>query len=260
MIAVFFTISFGASIIGAVSGIGGGVLIKPILDTVSGLEVAAVSFLSSTTVLSMATVSLIRSRNSPVRIEVKNTSMMALGGIMGGLFGKKLFDIVKTSFGNDQIIGIAQSTILLLITFGVLLFYIYKENIRPQHHAGVVFSIIIGFVLGSFASFLGIGGGPINLAVLYFFFSMDSKTAALNSIFIIFFSQIANLLFTALSGNLPQFDPLVLIIMIIGGITGGITGSFLLHGMTNRAVDKLFMVVLSIIMLLCLYNTVNWLV
>ncbi len=260
MYIVFFIISFGASIVGAISGIGGGVIIKPVMDVVSGLGVATISFLSSTTVLSMATVSLIRSRKSPVSINIRNTSMMAVGGILGGLAGKSLFDIVKNGFSNDKVIGISQASILFLITLGVLLFYINKEKIKPQHHKGLLFSIFIGFILGSFASFLGIGGGPINLAVLYFFFAMDSKTAALNSIFIIFFSQIASLLFTTLSGNLPEFEPMVLIIMIIGGITGGLTGSVLSHRMTNRAVDKLFMGVLSVIMVLCLYNTVSWIV
>ncbi len=258
MYLVFFIISFGASIIGAISGIGGGVIIKPVMDVVSGLGVSTISFLSSTTVLSMATVSLIRSRKSPVSINVKNTSMMAVGGILGGLAGKNLFDLVKSGFGNDKVIGISQSVFLFIITLGVLLFYIFKQQIKPQHHKSMLFSIFVGLVLGGFASFLGIGGGPINLAVLYFFFSMDSKTAALNSIFIIFFSQVANLLFTILSGNLPEFEPASLIIMIIGGITGGLTGSFISHRMTNRAVDKLFMGVLAIIMILCIYNTVRW--
>lgn len=257
MVFLFFIISFLASIIGAISGIGGGVLIKPLMDVLSGLNVSLISFLSSTTVLSMATVSLVRSRKSSVSIQFRTTSMMATGGILGGMIGKSLFDIVKSGFGNDTVIAISQSTILLLITLGVLIFYLVKERITPQHHTGLLFSLFIGFLLGSVASFLGIGGGPINLAVLYLFFSMDSKTAALNSLFIIFFSQVANLLFTLISGNIPEFEPLVLVIMIAGGVAGGITGSHLSGKMTNRAVDRLFMALLAVIMLLCLYNIIR---
>lgn len=44
-----------------------------------------------------------------------------------------------------------------------------------------VLASIAGSVLGIFSSFLGIGGGPINLMILSFFFSMDTKTAAFNS-------------------------------------------------------------------------------
>ena len=260
MIVLFFIISFSASVIGAISGIGGGVLIKPLMDVASGLNTSVINFLSSTTVLSMASVSILRSRKRSVPIHFKTTSMMALGGVFGGLVGKNLFDFVKSWFGEEKIISISQSTILFLITVAVLLFYFYKEQIKPKTYESIGFSLFIGLLLGGIASFLGIGGGPINLAVLYLFFSMDSKTAALNSLVIIFFSQIANLLFTFFSGKVPDFTPMVLFIMILGGVGGGVCGSLISHSITNRRVDKLFMVLLVLIMVLCLYNIGMWVI
>ena len=44
---VFILVSFGASIIGAICGIGGGVIIKPTLDAFGLLEVSAINFLSA---------------------------------------------------------------------------------------------------------------------------------------------------------------------------------------------------------------------
>ena len=41
---IFLSVSFGASVIGAICGIGGGVLIKPILDACGVLDVASISF------------------------------------------------------------------------------------------------------------------------------------------------------------------------------------------------------------------------
>ena len=43
---IFAAVSFLASVAGAVCGIGGGVLIKPILDMFGVLSVASISFLS----------------------------------------------------------------------------------------------------------------------------------------------------------------------------------------------------------------------
>ena len=43
---IFAMVSFLASVAGAICGIGGGVLIKPILDTFGVLSVASISFLS----------------------------------------------------------------------------------------------------------------------------------------------------------------------------------------------------------------------
>ena len=51
---IFLAVSFGASVVGAICGIGGGVLIKPLLDAFGVLSVASISFLSGCTVLSMS--------------------------------------------------------------------------------------------------------------------------------------------------------------------------------------------------------------
>ncbi len=259
MVFIYLLIGLGASIVGAISGIGGGVIIKPTLDILSSYNVSVISFLSGNTVLAMTFSSLLRNRTSKIKLDMKISPLLALGGIGGGLLGKYLFDIVKLNFGNDNIIGAIQSISLALLTLGVLFFTIFKEKIPSYNFKNSAISLGIGILLGSVASFLGIGGGPINLAILYFFFSMDSKTAALNSIYIIFFSQATNLLFTILRGNIPQFPPLVLILMVFGGIGGGIIGSHLKKIMTNKEVDILFCVVMAIIICISSYNFINFL-
>ena len=55
MYLLFVLVSFGASIVGAICGIGGGVIIKPTLDAFGVLSVATISFLSGCTVLSICT-------------------------------------------------------------------------------------------------------------------------------------------------------------------------------------------------------------
>lgn len=50
----YLAVSFLASIAGAICGIGGGVIIKPVLDLFGLDSVATISFLSGCTVLSMS--------------------------------------------------------------------------------------------------------------------------------------------------------------------------------------------------------------
>ena len=45
MEVLFFLVAFLASIVGAICGIGGGVIIKPTLDSFHVMSVAAISFL-----------------------------------------------------------------------------------------------------------------------------------------------------------------------------------------------------------------------
>ena len=61
---VFLIVCFGASIVGAICGIGGGVIIKPVLDSFGVLDVTAISFLSGCTVLSMTTYSVLKNKIS----------------------------------------------------------------------------------------------------------------------------------------------------------------------------------------------------
>lgn len=258
MFIVYLLISLGASVVGAISGIGGGVIIKPTLDIFSSYNVSVISFLSGNTVLAMTVSSLIRNRNSEIKLDKKIGSLLASGGIIGGLIGKYLFDILKESFANDALIGSIQSISLALLTLSVLLFTIFKHHIPSWNFRNAGVSLSIGILLGAIASFLGIGGGPINLAILYIFFSMDSKKAAIHSIYIIFFSQATNLLFTIVSGNVPSFPPLVLLLMIIGGIGGGLIGSELRKNMNNKQVDVLFGVVMAIIIGISTYNFMSY--
>ena len=108
----------------------------------------------------------------------------------------------------------------------------------------------IGLVLGVMASFLGIGGGPINLVVLFFFFSMDTKTAAENSLYIILFSQIASLL----TRTVPEFSLGMLLLMAAGGICGGICGRSVNKKLESRRVDQLFIGFMIFMIFINLYN------
>jgi uncharacterized membrane protein YfcA len=254
-------ISFIASTLGAISGIGGGVIIKPSLDTFSSLNVSVISFLSSCTVLSMSTVAMIRnsSRRRSIKLETRVSLLLAGGGILGGLLGKHLFDMIRAATESDRLLGSLQSGILGAMVLGVLFYTVYKENFSGRHIHAVVPTVLAGMVLGGIATFLGIGGGPVNIVVLSYFFNMNSKQAAFNSLFIIFLSQIASLIYTILQGIVPDVSLWILILMITGGILGGLTGSFIIHLVSLRALDKIFSIMLFMILVMSVFNLYRFL-
>ena len=89
---IFLAISFLASIVGAICGIGGGVIIKPVLDAFGVLSVSMISFLSSCTVFAMSSYSVIKARLAhESQIDLKLTTPLAIGAAIGGLIGKELF-------------------------------------------------------------------------------------------------------------------------------------------------------------------------
>lgn len=243
-----------ATTLGAISGIGGGVIIKPVLDATASLSVSQISFLSGCSVLAMSIVSLISSRGGEAKIDRARTTPLAIGSAVGGVIGKLVFDVIKNAAGNDGVVGTVQSVIMIILTGGVLLYVLNKKHIRTNNVESVIVCLSIGLVLGILSSFLGIGGGPINLAVLYFFFSMNTKTAALNSLYMIFFAQTASLIFTFASSSIPKIDYVTLAVMIVSGIVGGFVGRKINKKMTSKSVDILFCCMLVAIIGTSIYN------
>ena len=255
-----FLVSLLSCIAGAICGMGGSVIIKPILDLTGLGTVSTINFLSSCTVLSMSLYSVGKSLLSHDRTVEKNAAIpLAVGAAGGGVLGKQLFQLSIRFFPSTQVVGAVQSVCLGTAVFGTLLYTLNKSKIKTRQIKEMAAALCIGFCLGVLSSFLGIGGGPINLVVLYFFFSMDTKTAATNNLYIISFSQAASLLITIISGNVPDFAWPVLLIMILGGIEGGIIGRAVNKRIPARAVDKLLLVLIVLIICISIYNTIGYL-
>ncbi len=256
---IFFLVSLCASAVGAICGIGGGVIIKPVLDLLHLETVATISFLSGCTVLSMSCYSVGRTMLAgEKRVNLSTGTPLAIGAAAGGLLGNQLFSAVRSLFENPNAVGSVQAACLAVVTAGTLLYTVCKARIPTHRVESRAVCAVIGLALGCMSSFLGIGGGPINLVVLYFFFSMDTRTAAANSLYIIFFSQLASLLITIASGSTPPFPPMALVLMVAGGIGGGIVGRSLNRRMDDRAVDRLFIALMAVIIGISIMNSVRY--
>lgn len=259
MVVLFFVVSFLASIVGAICGIGGGVIIKPVLDMFGLAGVSTISFLSGCTVIAMSCYSVgknLLAREN--RVDFAIGTPLAIGAAVGGVLGKQLFSIIKAMFENGNRVGSVQAVCLALVTLGTFVYTIKKDRIKTLQITNKAVCVLAGLVLGVMSSFLGIGGGPINLVVLFYLFSMDTKTAAQNSLYVILFSQIAGLITTLVTRSVPEFEVLALVFMVAGGIGGGMAGRKLNQKMDNKAVDKLFLCLMAVIILISCYNAVKY--
>lgn len=252
----YFLISLLASIIGAICGIGGGVIIKPTLDLFGLASVSTISFLSCCTVLSMSCYSVSRNILSGDNcVNFRTGTPLAVGAAIGGVLGNQLFKMIGAGFENQNAVGAVQAGCLAMVTVGTLVYTLYKDRIRTRTVEKKTACLIIGVVLGLMSSFLGIGGGPINLVILFYFYSMETKTAAQNSLYIVLFSQFTSLMTTLITKSVPTFSISALMLMVSGGIGGGIVGRKINCKIDNKMVDKLFLCLMSIIILISLYNT-----
>lgn len=258
MIYISFLVAFMACVIGKVCGMGGGVIIKPVLDALNVMDRSAINFVSSCTVLGMTCWSVGRSlARGSTEIDVKHTTPLAVGAAVGGIAGKSLFIWVRSLFPNPDTASGVQAAVLLVLTFATLLYTLRKDKIKSFKIENMALTSVIGLALGMIGSFLGIGGGPFNVAALFLFFQMDTKTAAANSLYVIFFSQLLNLIWTALNRAIPQVDILFLFVMIVSGVLGSELGQVVVKKISDKQTTVLFEMSMVLVMGINVYNIIQ---
>lgn len=247
---VYLCIALFSTTLGTLAGLGGGVIIKPALDTLGDYNVFVIGVLSSATVLSMAIVSTSRRIIRGVKID-KPLFILAIGAIAGGLMGKEAFDISMDYISPPRLTSIQAVLIIALLNFAL-----FRSKLPRYKIEGGAAVFVAGILLGALSAYLGIGGGPINVAVLCMFFSMDIKEAAAGSIFIILFSQLAKLVSIALTTGFGPYDYGILLYMIPAGVAGGLIGPVLRRKLSHRTVENIFNMVVAAIVLLNVFNII----
>ncbi len=247
---------------GAISGMGGGVIVKPIMDLLGHYDAVTISLLSSITVFSMAVVSLIKSRGQSDLQNEKGSStfhliVLGLGGVIGGISGQTVFSIVANAVNSSNLITLIQNILFFLVSVAITIFLFLLKRIRTLTHTSYIAYACTGIGLGLMSAFLGIGGGPINVAVLMFVFSFDMKTAAFSSIIVIFFSQASKLLQILFTTGYSSYDLSIAPFLIIFAVVGGFIGTAIKKKMTNDSIKVLFNAIQMLIIVTCIVNIVK---
>lgn len=245
-----------AATLGAAVGIGGGVIIKPLLDALGFHTVEVVSFISSCAVFSMSISASLRHIRAKTAVKPKIVLLISLGAVVGGNIGNHLFDAAFDRFQPAAVKGIQASILALLVLF--ILFYVNARHVKSFHMQNPIFIALGGLLLGLLSAFLGIGGGPINTTFLVLLFSFTVKESAVYSVAIIFFSQLSRLVTVFVSNHfapyLPYY-PLILTAMAVG-ILGGVLGVYLNKKLSDKAITKVFSATLVFVLALNIYNAV----
>lgn len=258
MFILYFIIGLFASTVGAIAGLGGGVIIKPVLDLLGQYSVSTIGVLSSATVFSMSVVSGIKAYFSGIRIKGLTSLYLAGSSIVGGFLGRNIFNYLIAMVKNDPLISFIQATMLAILMLTIYILVKRKGHMKQLNvtHIGVI--LLVGLILGLLSSFLGIGGGPLNVAILALLFSMNAKEAMINSILIIFFSQLSNLVSVGLMTGFGSYDLSMLWYMIAGGVIGGYVGTILAGKFSNKQIEGVFNTLLILILLVNIYNMIQF--
>ena len=83
---------------------------------------------------------------------------------------------------------------------------------------------------------------------------MDTKPGALNSLYIIFFSQTVSLISNIVMRDIPSFDILMLLMMMVCAVAGATAGRALSRKLDEHKIDVMFLCMLVLITGRSVYN------
>lgn len=229
---IYSLIALAATLLGAVIGVGGGLVIRPALAFME-VDAELAAFTSSAAVFAMTAVTLLVYKAKKTKIEVRRTGFMAGGSVIGGFFGAGLIPLVPA-----RAIGVGYVIVLVM----VLLITIGRERLHPKKEIGNAGAAMIGGATGLLSGFFGVGGGPFQMAALMLFFKMDARSAAVQSVFITLLTTSSALVRYVLDG---MVDFSIAAYMIPAAVAGGLIGGLLNRRMSSGLVRKLFVVTIA---------------
>ncbi len=254
---IYFLLALFATTVGSLTGMGGGVIIKPLMDVLGDYDVQTIGIVSSITVFSMALVSVAKQIKAKTEIPFKTAIPLGVGSVMGGFFGEKLLKFIVDFLGANSVVTVVQNCMLAILILCVFLYMRNKNKINGKHFDGIFISLAVGIFLGLCSSFLGIGGGPINVALIIFLFSVNTKTATVCSLITILFAQISKITTVALTTGFSEFDLSVAPVMVAGAILGGFIGAGFNKKCKEETVEKAFNGVQLLVLGITIFNIIR---
>ena len=252
VIIIYFLIVLLATTLGSLAGLGGGVIIKPLFDMVNVNNVIVIGIYSSIAVFSMSVLTMYKQIKKKVQIDYSVIIYMAIGSIVGGVLGDYILNLLFKDLSN--VTKIVQNTLYFIVMLGVLLYSINKNKIKSHNIKNKFIILLIGLLLGTISVILGIGGGPLNLAVLAYYFSYPTKIAAVSSIAIIFFSQGSKIITSIFNHNILEINPVVTIFIIIAALLGSFIGTKMYFKLNDHQIEKIYRYVIIALLVLSIYN------
>jgi uncharacterized membrane protein YfcA len=229
-------LGFAAGILGSMIGLGGGIIVVPVL-TFLGFPPTVAASNSLFAALSNATASTI-SYSKQKRIEYSLGIKLGLLSIPGTILGA----IISTDVAPD-IFKILFGFVLIASASYIFLRKKIETKEKTISKQMIVFAIGASFFAGIISSFFGIGGGIIFVPLMVVGMGMAMKKAAPTSQMILLFASLSGVIVHSFLGH-PDF--LQAGMLSIGSFIGGLVGARLSIDIKERYLQILVTVVILI--------------
>ena len=257
LIAIF------AGLIGSLVGLGGGVIIVPVLTLFYHIDIRlaiGASILSVIATSSGAAVTYVRESLTNLRVGMFLEMATTIGAVSGAyltswLSGKILFIlfaivllysaiVMLTKRKRTEILTVSQDKVA---NFFHLHGAYYDESEKKEIEykiTGTKLGLVLMYVAGLISALLGVGSGALKVPAMDLGMHMPIKASSATSDFMIGVTAAASAGAYFARG---QINPFITAPIAIGILIGAIIGSRLLNHITSRYVSVMFILVLLVL-------------
>ena len=258
-----FAVSIAAGLIGALAGVGGGILVIPVLTIGFGVDIrlaVGASIVSVIATSSGAAAAYVRDRMTDMRVgmflELATTTGAVCGALLAAVvapaFLYVLLGVVLLSSAGMQVARLGEETPPTSPP-SALAVRLHLESSYPDRRLGreVPYSarrIPLGFALmwiaGVVSGLLGIGSGVLKVLAMDGAMRLPMKVSSATSNFMIGVTAAASAGIYLSRGDV---DPRIAAPVALGVLAGALVGARLLQHISNRAVRLVFLPVLVVV-------------
>jgi len=232
----FVLLGFAAGVLGSMIGLGGGIILVPVLTFLGfpSTTAASNSLFGALSNAIASTISYSRQKRIVYPLGIKLGLLSVPGTVLGALLSTDISpDIFKILFG------------FVLIISAVYIFVRKKIETTEKTFSAqmMIFAVGASFFAGLISAFFGIGGGIIFVPLMVVGMGMAMKKAAPTSQLILLFSSLSGVITHSILGH-PDFIQAGL--LAIGSFIGGLVGARLSSDVKERYLQVIVSVVILI--------------
>lgn len=256
-----------AGLLGALTGLGGGVVLVPLLTLGFGVDIRyaiGASLVSVIATSSGAAAAFVREGYSNIRIGMFLEVATTFGALAGAALAARLPNAaIALTFGMVLLLSAYLSTRRrrdeadggrsdwFARRLHLDSSYPTPEGLRPYHVRGVPQGVGLMFVAGSLSGLLGIGSGAVKVLAMDQAMRIPFKVSTTTSNFMIGVTAAAS---AGVYLNRGFIDPGLAMPVMLGVLLGSVLGARLLMRAQTRALRVLFSVVILVLALEMIYQ------
>jgi uncharacterized membrane protein YfcA len=267
---IIFGSSFGAGLLGSLTGLGGGVVIIPLLTLGFGVDIkyaVGASLISVIATSSGAAASYVRKGISNIRIGMFLEIATTIGAISGAyIAGKVSSQVVAVTFGivliisafisgrrkEDFVNDIKESKTAAFLKMNGK--YKFKHEDVEYKVANVPGGFGVMYIAGALSGLLGIGSGAFKVVAMDYIMKLPFRVSTTTSNFMIGVTAAAS---AGIYLQRGYIDPGLSMPVVLGVLPGALIGSRLLMKFRTKWLRIIFAVVITFLAVEMIANGIS---